>query len=140
MSFIASIIVSLVFASIVTPTTSASDCYMTVYSTNGQNFEITNENLINCTSASIFWSYPSENMTAIFYGDASKSRSFKLCFQNAPYSDIFLYRWDGKQYDRINTDKVPICLNSDDKNRVKVFYKGTGRVQYYGIFINYKIE
>lgn len=117
------------------------NCSMTVASSD--SFSISNEKLLKCKEASIFWSYPQYNMTIKFMASANQDKSFKLCLTdtNYLYKDMPLYRLvDGKET-RVDTNPDPICFNNDNGDKKIVTLKSVGpdKLHYYGELINFNI-
>ena len=110
-------------------------------SPNTPNTVITNEQSINCTDASIFWNYPTNNLTIIFASSQHESFEFCLLQPNQIYKDIPVYRLVDQQETIVVKSEEKVCMPSDTKTNILTLkLVGPQRMHYYGVFIEYSIN
>ena len=116
-------------------------CQMTLTSGDKPNTVITNRQLLNCTEASIFWSYPLNNLTIEF--SAPKSKPFSLCLLKSSqiYQDIPVYRIVGSKETLVTKSEKKVCMTSDrNVNKLTLKFVGPNILKYYGVYINFSIN
>ena len=121
---------------------SDDNCFINLStSPNTPNTVITNEQSINCTDASIFWNYPTNNLTIIFSSSQHESFEFCLLQPNQIYKDIPVYRVVGQQETLVVKSEEKVCMPSDTKTNILTLkLVGPQRMHYYGVFIEYSIN
>ena len=122
-------------------TCSDDNCFMNLSTSSNPNSVITNEQLLNCTEASIFWNYPTNNLTIIFSSSHYKSFEFCLLQPNQIYKDIPVYRVVGQQETLVIKSEDKVCMSSDTKTDILTLKLiGPQQMHYYGVFIEYSIN
>ena len=117
------------------------DCMMNLSIPIQPNTEITNQKLINCTEASIFWNYPMNNLTSVFSSKENKPFQFCLINSNQIYNDIPVYRVEENKETRVVKSDDNVCMQSDSlTNTVTLRFVGPKQMKYYGVFIQYSIQ
>jgi hypothetical protein len=117
------------------------DCMMNLSIPVQPNTVITNQKLINCTEASIFWNYPMNNLTSVFSSKENKPFQFCLINSNQIYNDIPVYRVEENQETRVVKSDDNVCMQSDSlTNTVTLRFVGPKQMKYYGVFIQYSIQ
>ena len=118
------------------------DCFLNLNIPSQQNTVITNEKLLNCTEASMFWNYPTNNLTIVFTSLHSDQFKFCLLKSNQIYSDIPVYRIQRDQEVLVTKSENKICMNSDESEKSLLTLKlvGPKQMHYYGLLIDYSIE
>ena len=117
-------------------------CSITINSESNLDTQFTNNQLLNCLNSSIFWSYPTGNLTALFSADINKSKSFEFCLFDSIqiYSDIPVYRVVNGQEFKITKNDNKVCMISDSTNTVTLKLVGPKSLKYYGVFIDVGIS
>lgn len=117
------------------------DCMMNLSIPVQPNTVITNQKLINCTEASIFWNYPMNNLTSVFSSKENKPFQFCLINSNQIYSDIPVYRVEENNETRVVKSDDNVCMQSDSlTNTVTLRFVGPKQMKYYGVLIKYSIQ
>jgi hypothetical protein len=136
-----SILVLLSFVACLQVAYSDKKCSLILRPSSDTNSVITNEKLLNCTNAEIFWSYPRNNLTIIF--SSSQRKSFKFCLlkPNEIYKDIPVYRVVGRKEKLVIKSENKVCMSSDSQTNILTLkLVGPRRMMYYGVFIRYSIN
>lgn len=117
-------------------------CSLTIVSAPDLNTFFSNNELLSCANASIFWSYPLGNLTTVFSADVNKTKSFDFCLFNSLsiYNDIPVYRVQDGQEFKINKNNNKVCMQSDSSNSVTLKLVGPKNLKYYGVFIDFGLS
>jgi len=121
---------------------SDDNCFINLStSPNTPNTVVTNEQSINCTDASIFWNYPTNNLTIIFSSSQHEPFEFCLLEPNQIYKDIPVYRVVDEQETLVVKSEEKVCMPSDTKTNILTLkLVGPQRMRYYGVSIDYSIN
>lgn len=117
-------------------------CYLNLNIPSQPNTVITNEQVLNCTEVSMFWNYPTNNLTILFTSLHSNQFNFCLLKPNQIYSDIPVYRIEKGQEILVKKSSNKVCMKSDEneKSILTLRLVAPERLHYYGVFIDYSIE
>jgi hypothetical protein len=136
-----SILVLLSFVACLQVAYSDDNCYTNLSTPPNTNTVITNEQSINCTDASIFWNYPTNNLTIIFSSSQHTSFEFCLIESNQIYKNIPVYRVVGEKETLVIKSENKVCMPSESQTNVLTLkLVGPQRMMYYGVFIQYSIN
>jgi hypothetical protein len=131
----------------VTYTIAADDDFhygCTVYtsSANGvDTVQTSNKLILDCRDdATIFWSYPKDNLQITFQADETASQPFTVCLHELEkiYNDISVVHLNNGQESPV--DQFSSCFDSDENNLVAVKLYGTKEMKYYGVFVKFSIQ
>lgn len=117
------------------------DCTMNLSIPIQPNTVITNQKLIDCTEARIFWNYPMNSLTSVFSSKDNKPFQFCLINSNQIYFDIPVYRVEGNKETLVVKSDDNVCMQSDSlTNTVTIRFAAPKQMKYYGVFIDYSIQ
>ena len=121
---------------------SVLDCSINLSTSPSQpNTLITNEKVVNCPRANIFWNYPTNNLTIVFSAPQSKPFQFCLIKSTEIYTDIPVYRLVNGQETLVVKSDTEVCMSSDrDVNTLTLKLVGPKKLKYYGVFIDFSLQ
>ena len=95
-----------------------------------------------CTSVSLFWSYPVDNLTiTIETPFTQKQQAYTLEFDNEQIMSYIshVYRFiDGKETE-VTTHDSKLIQHSDSKYQIILKLEGPPTLTYYGVFVHYNV-